>query len=296
MMARAYAPVRVSVWNDDDFIALTDTAQRVYFLINSQRDINYAGIVPYMPSRWAKLAKNTSAAKIRNAIAELAAARFVLLDQHTEELWVRSFIKHNGVLSSPNLVKAMKSAYENTASLAIKQGIWQQVPNEQRQGMTNPFGPKSPDPLREPFEEPFGEPFPEGQGLGSTDSLVVVEPEPETEPEPSSSNPDAHVEPVVRSDAGAVERVEEEWPDILTRWREASLGTTYDMRNPPSWRTTQRRRFLAEHGATVAAWLGDWPDMPHADIAARLKPMLEPEDERHARVRARLDRRPAWPA
>lgn len=119
-MARDHARVLVSVWGDDDWRSLPATAQRIYILALSQPGLSYAGVTPYLPGRWANLAADTSAAAIRKGVATLVDRRYVVVDQDTEELLLRTFVRHDNVLRFPNVAVAMARAYRQIASPAIR--------------------------------------------------------------------------------------------------------------------------------------------------------------------------------
>lgn len=192
-MARTFAPLLVAVWNDPDFLALDEGPQRIYFVANSQANMTYCGVVPFMPVSWSGLAGNSSAGKIRRDVKVLEDKNFVVLDRQTEELWVKSFIKHNNVMSQPNVIKAMKASYETIRSAKIKRAVYQSVPKDARDGMTDPFGkppPKAepqPEPQSKGFTEGNGKPLDPTQGLGSKTSNLDPDLDLASEPEPSPS-------------------------------------------------------------------------------------------------------------
>lgn len=115
-MAREHARLMTRIWFDDDWRTLSTDAQRVYLLAISQQDMSYAGVVPYRPKRWASLSKRTTVARIRSAVAELEAGGYVVVDEDTEELLVRTFIRHDRVLAVPNVARAMVRAYRAIVS------------------------------------------------------------------------------------------------------------------------------------------------------------------------------------
>lgn len=115
-MARDHARLLCAVWGDKDWIDRTGEAQRLYMLLISQADISYAGVLPYRPRRWARLAKDTSLAKIRRAHSELEHHGYVVTDLSTEETAVRTFIHHDKVLRVPNVARAMVKAYRQILS------------------------------------------------------------------------------------------------------------------------------------------------------------------------------------
>jgi hypothetical protein len=54
------------------------------------------------------------------AAAELVAALFLVIDEDTEEVLIRSFLKHDGLLHKPNVTKAMVSAFTRISSPLIR--------------------------------------------------------------------------------------------------------------------------------------------------------------------------------
>lgn len=110
----------MSIWGDDDWRGLPAAAQRIYIVALSQPGLSYAGVTPYLPGRWANLAPDTSPAAIRKGVAMLAERRYVVVDHDTEELLLRTFVRHDNVLRFPNVAVAMARAYKQIASPAIR--------------------------------------------------------------------------------------------------------------------------------------------------------------------------------
>lgn len=106
-MARDHGRVFVSIWADPDFRKLDREAQRMYLLLVTQARLTYCGALDYMPGRLATLAADEDEESIQKAINTLEASRFVIGDYVTSELLVRSFVRHDGLLGSPNMTKAM---------------------------------------------------------------------------------------------------------------------------------------------------------------------------------------------
>lgn len=126
-MARDHARLRCAIWTDDDFLERTGDAQRLYMLLMSQQDITYAGVLPYRPRRWARLAKDSNLTKIRRSLGELGDHGFIALDHDTEETAVRTFIHHDGVLKVPNISRAMVKAYRHILSDHLRDVVLNEV-------------------------------------------------------------------------------------------------------------------------------------------------------------------------
>ena len=106
-MAREHARIMCSVWRPgDDFRERSPDAQRLYFLLLSQRELNNAGVIPFMASKWARCSKHTDVEDVERALAELEANHYVVVDRDTEELLVRTFIRNDGIVKQPNMLKS----------------------------------------------------------------------------------------------------------------------------------------------------------------------------------------------
>lgn len=121
-MARDHARVKVNIW-DEDFPDLKVVEQHAYFLLMSNRGLSRCGVIDYIPSRFQGLAADLTASRFRTAVAGLRAARYVVIDDHTQELLVRSYVRHDGVLDRLNMGKATGTAFEAVVSDAIRRAI-----------------------------------------------------------------------------------------------------------------------------------------------------------------------------
>lgn len=119
-MARTEARIKTSIWSNEDFLALDPLGQWVYLMILSQPTLNLCGVAPYTPRRWANRAKGVTVEDVEKQVAHLAQNRFVVVDEDSEEVWVRTFTKHDGVLSTPYLIVAMTRDFEAISSPIIR--------------------------------------------------------------------------------------------------------------------------------------------------------------------------------
>lgn len=106
-MSRTHARLKVTVWSDPEFRGLPGPVQRMYFVLLSQRELSLAGVMPWMPTRLSALAVDSTIDTVEAEVRALAEKRYVYLDEDLEEVLVRTFIRHDGLLASPNMVKAM---------------------------------------------------------------------------------------------------------------------------------------------------------------------------------------------
>lgn len=191
-MARTHGRIQHRIWRDGDFLALTESAQRFYMLALSLPDLSYAGVVPFTVRRWAKLAADSSMTKVRKTIASLESAGYVLVDEDTEELMLRSFVRNDGILENPLVSVATVKAYRSIHSALLRAVFLLELHRLHDEGdgradvwqdrylgalLTEPY----PDPLPEGLPEALGEALP----LGLAGALHVRARSPYPSPSPS---------------------------------------------------------------------------------------------------------------
>jgi hypothetical protein len=177
---RDHGRILVSIWDDDDFINLTPGAQRLYMLLLSQRGINNAGMLPTQIRKWAKRSAHTSIEDVETALAELIEARFVYVDDETEETLIRSFIRNDGIAKQPNVLKNALRCAEAVESPILRAVLADELRRLGRGDAAAvadriiPTADTVPSPsgtLSEPFENPSSNPAGRGKGRGETHLL-----------------------------------------------------------------------------------------------------------------------------
>lgn len=122
-MARDHARIKTSRQRDTDWRDLTINAQWTYDAITTSEALSYVGVIDYRPGRIAAVAKGQTAKKVEAAVKELEATRFVVMDWQTEELLVRTYVRHDGVLARVNMGKAMGRSLAKVVSLGVREAI-----------------------------------------------------------------------------------------------------------------------------------------------------------------------------
>lgn len=122
-MARDRANIRLDMWADQDWRDLPQGAQHLYLLLLSHPTLSYAGVADWKPGRLAAMTAGKTAEDVRADADILQAARFVLVDDESEEILIRSFVKHDGLMKQPRLVVSMTNAYAAVASRAIREVV-----------------------------------------------------------------------------------------------------------------------------------------------------------------------------
>lgn len=126
-MARGHGRILSSIWEDPDFLALDEKEQRLYLFLISQPNLNHAGLLPLTLRRWARKAAGLTVADLEKQLAALAAARFIVLDDDTEELLIRSFVRNDGVWRMPKVMGAMVSGAMEISSHALQAALLEEM-------------------------------------------------------------------------------------------------------------------------------------------------------------------------
>lgn len=119
-MAREYARVKVAIWADSDFRRLTDTAQALYFRLLSSPTMSLCGVADWRPNRLAALTAGMTPDGVYEAADELRGAGYIFTDDDTEEVLVRSFVRHDGLIKTPNIAAAMAKDFAGVASATLR--------------------------------------------------------------------------------------------------------------------------------------------------------------------------------
>jgi len=121
-MPRSEARIFSSAWQDQDFLALSRSAQGTYFFLLSQPDLSYCGVIPLRLPRWASKAEGFSIDALRADLEELSDGPkpLIVIDENAGELLIRSLVRNDGVWKQPNLLKSARESAEMIESREIK--------------------------------------------------------------------------------------------------------------------------------------------------------------------------------
>ena len=122
-MARDVANVQTALWGNPEWKSLKALEQWLYLHLLSHPTLSYAGVVDWFPKRLAAASQDLSAGDIEALGAGLQDARFVLISEATDEVLVRSFLRHDGLLKQPKLSVSMANAFAAVGSIDIQRVI-----------------------------------------------------------------------------------------------------------------------------------------------------------------------------
>lgn len=265
-MARSYGKLLCEVWDDPkhvDFLALSSDAKVLYWAFCSQRDITAAGVVPLTPRRWRRWFGGDSSAA-ENALDDLAEAGFVMIDDDTAEVWVRSFIKHDGRLDNSNLAKSVDTAVSLIRSDAIQDACRRllnglRTPSEGRRSLqlvdNAPSVPSDEEPPgRTPFERPSNADANDPERDPELLRASSQQPAPKT-PDPAASSQQPPGESVDKFD------------QIIDCMVSLRLRSEKGIRHPGRYSAKLKRDLPAEHRDTINRLLEAFPNAPISAIA-----------------------------
>lgn len=177
-MARGHGRILTSIWEDTDFLALDEREQRLYLFLISQPNLNHAGLLDLTLRRWARKARGLTVAELEKRIGRLEETSFVVVDDDTEELLIRSFVRNDGVWRMPKVMGAMVSGALEISSRKLQQALlceMNRIPLEElnpepaklRNGSEGPSIRQQVADHIDTLRKAFGNPTPDPEGRGS---------------------------------------------------------------------------------------------------------------------------------
>ncbi len=119
-MARTFAQVKTAIWGEDHFRELRGDAQLLYFMLKTAPKLSYCGVTDWRPGRIAANNADWTTDRAIEAGLELHRGLFIVVDEATEEVLIRTFVKHDGFMESPNIASAMVREYASIASKHLR--------------------------------------------------------------------------------------------------------------------------------------------------------------------------------
>ena len=166
-MARTEARIKTSIWRDESWLALEAMPKLVYITILSQPKLSVCGVIGYTPGAWARLI-GIDREDVHKHVLTLQETNFVVLSEATEELWVRTLAKNDGILDKPYMAISMSKEFSAIQSDTIRErfldalgprfvaSLPDRFPKAFGNECTDPNGPKS---LAKPFLDSFAQWF-----------------------------------------------------------------------------------------------------------------------------------------
>lgn len=120
-MPREFANIKTTIWGDPTVRSLSLEHQGLYTQLWTHPDLSYAGVLDWRPGRnVAPLSAGSTAESIRALIPELEQKLFVIVDEDTEEILLRSYHRHDGLMKNPSLAVSSAKAYAAIGSNMLR--------------------------------------------------------------------------------------------------------------------------------------------------------------------------------
>lgn len=120
-MARSEARLKFGIWRSG-LDGLSKDAKLMYAVLLTEPTLNHCGVGAVRLSRWARDA-SMSLEETEKALSELADSQHVLIDEDTEEVFVRSFMRNDEVEKQPYVLKGALREAVQASSPAIRLSI-----------------------------------------------------------------------------------------------------------------------------------------------------------------------------
>ena len=127
LMARGEARIFSAIWGQPDWRALSVEAQWAYMMLLSQADLAQDGVISLRERRWASLADGVTAEDMHKRLDELAASRWIVIDDMTGELLIRSLIRWDRVYLQPNVMRAAVAHLSTVESREIRSVLYAEL-------------------------------------------------------------------------------------------------------------------------------------------------------------------------
>jgi hypothetical protein len=154
-----HARLKAAIWLDEHFISLPVVAQWLYVVIISQPGITLCGVIQPSFKRWATFAPDVTADDLERAAKDLEAQSFIDIDDDTDELLVRSFVRHGLALDTPNSIVGMSKAFETIHSKALREVVIKELRKALDKPLIKGLSRDIPDGLNEPLRRRLSNAF-----------------------------------------------------------------------------------------------------------------------------------------
>jgi hypothetical protein len=121
MSARQFAKISIYIDRDEDWQKLPTDAQWLYAHLLHQPNLSTAGVLPIQVEKWAKASADMTPQRVRTALNVLVERRFIVSDLETQELLIRTFIRHDvAAQGSPKIMKGALNCALQTESPELR--------------------------------------------------------------------------------------------------------------------------------------------------------------------------------
>jgi hypothetical protein len=137
--------LKASIWLDEMFLSLPVIAQWLYLAIISQPGVSLCGVIQPSYKRWATFAPEITAEDTEKGVLILQEHSFVAIDDDTDELLIRSFVRHGVALDSPNAIVGMSKSFETIHSKDLRKVVIEELRKVQHEDLLKGLSRKAPE-------------------------------------------------------------------------------------------------------------------------------------------------------
>lgn len=117
---RQYALIHRAILDDPSWRCLTRSQQNLYLLLLLKLSTNLCGVVDWRPKKLAVNASDMTVETIEADAVVLEKKLYIVRDEDTDEVLIRSFLRNDAPLKSSKTAIAVRSSYTDTASLKLR--------------------------------------------------------------------------------------------------------------------------------------------------------------------------------
>ena len=123
MPRREFARIGTDMPDEPTIQSLDVGPQWLYDRLLLRPEMSRCGIVPLRHALWAELAADATVPKIRKWLRALVDGNAVHIDEGYQEAFVRTYVRHDGLLGQPNVVANMCSDFHLIASDTLRRSF-----------------------------------------------------------------------------------------------------------------------------------------------------------------------------
>lgn len=117
---RQYALIHRTILDDPSWRCLTRSQQNLYLLLLLKLSTNLCGVVDWRPKKLAVNASDMTVETIEADAVVLEKKLYIVRDEDTDEVLIRSFLRNDAPLKSSKTAIAVRSSYTDTASSKLR--------------------------------------------------------------------------------------------------------------------------------------------------------------------------------
>lgn len=117
---RQYALIHRAILDDPSWRCLTRSQQNLYLLLLLKLSTNLCGVIDWRPKKLAVNASDMTVETIEADAVVLEKKLYIVRDEDTDEVLIRSFLRNDAPLKSSKTAIAVRSSYTDTASSKLR--------------------------------------------------------------------------------------------------------------------------------------------------------------------------------